>query len=138
MFWYKLFDINCYKLLLLLMSLTISCCLSFCHIFLSIFFFFFLMLSYSKSCFLSSFLPLLLVTWVNIYIIISKFLNDKSREINLQTFLISDSSVNFALLAVPCLYYVICHSRSVIRDYHQSRSFFNYKPDSLVSGTWHR
>ena len=100
---------NCYKLLLLLMSLTISCHLSFCLIFcLS---FFFLCRPTQKAVFLSPFLPLSLLSLrVNIYIIISKFLNDKSREINLHTYLISDSPVNYAFLAVTCLYYVICHS----------------------------
>ena len=51
--WTKNWQISCkhqhycyHKLLLLLMSLTISCYQSFCHIFLSIFLFF-LMLSYS-------------------------------------------------------------------------------------------
>ena len=54
---YKPFDVNCYKLLLLLMFLTISCCLFFARIFLSIFLF--LIPSYSKSCFPLSFsLPL--------------------------------------------------------------------------------
>ena len=50
---YKPFHVNCYKLLLLLMFLTISCCLSFAHIFLPIFLF--LIPSYSKSCFPLSF-----------------------------------------------------------------------------------
>ena len=50
---YKPFDVICYKLLLLLMFLTISCCLSFAHIFLSVFLF--LMPSYSKRCFPLSF-----------------------------------------------------------------------------------
>ena len=105
------------------MSLTISCYLSFCHIFLSIFLFF-LMPPYSKSCFFSLPFSLTLVSWVNIYIINSKFLNVKSREISLHTFLISDSPVTYAFLVVPCLYasFAIHGQQSqTIRDFHQSR-----------------
>ena len=65
------------------MSLTIFCYISFFHIFLS--FFFFLMSSNSKICFSLSLSPsFTCLLWVNIYIIISKFLNGKSGEINLR------------------------------------------------------
>ena len=94
------------KALSLSFSLSVSLCLS--------------LLSLSH-CLSPSLSP---VSSVNIYIIISKFLHDKSPEINV--LFISHSSMNYAFLAVPCLYYVICHSRPAIRDYHQSRRFFNY------------
>ena len=50
--------------------------------------------------------------------------NNKSHEINLHTFVVSDSPVNYAFLTVPCLYYIICHPWPAIRDYHQSRIYF--------------
>ena len=102
-----------------MVSLTISCYLSFC---LSLFFF--LCRPTQKVVFLCPFLPLSPVSWVNIYIIISKFLNVKSREISLHTFLISDSPVTYAFLVVPCLYasFAIHGQQSqTIRDFHQSR-----------------
>ena len=49
--------------------------------------------------------------------------NNKPREVNLHTFVISHSPVNNAFLTFPCLYYIICHPWPAIRDYHQSRIF---------------
>ena len=124
-FWYKLFDIK-FLILTIINFCPYWCLLQFLAIYLfaTSFFlssFFWLCSTAQKVVFLFPFLPLSPVSWVNIYITISKFLNVESREINLHTFLISDSPVNYAFLAVPCLYYVICHSRPAIRDYHQSR-----------------
>ena len=127
---YKLFDIK--SLILTIINFcSYWCLLQFLAIYLFATsfclssFFFLLCRTAQKVVFLSPFLPLSPVSWVNIYIIISKFLNVKSCEINLHTFLISDSPVNYAFLAVPCLYYVICHSWPAIRDYHQSRRLLN-------------
>ena len=111
---------NCYKHLLL-MFLTIFCCLSFCHILLSIFFSYALLL---KKLFFLSISFSLEFNSFQVFIILFKSCEINLPSIYLQinyipsdqlhAFLISDSPVNsaFSFLAIPCLYYVIFLSSS--------------------------